>query len=209
MQMLLFSKDVVRHRSVTHGSLGHDVLAAADAGRLRHSECSALLIDYLVPSLDTTSGIASALALFATHPEQWEALRAEPSLLSNAVNEVLRYESPLRAFSRKAKRHNTIGGVDIPTRARVVVLYGSANRDEHEWTDPDVFDIRRNATRQLGFGHGAHACAGQGLARLEMEAMLSALMQRVSRIELAGEPTWALNNIIRCYERLPLRLIPA
>ena len=91
----------------------------------------------------------------------------------------------------------------------MLVLYASANRDEQEWTDPDVFDIRRNATRHLGFGHGTHACAGQGLARLEMQAMLTALMQQVSRIELAGEPTWALNNIIRCYQRLPLRLISA
>jgi cytochrome P450 len=166
------------------------------------------MIDYLVPSLDTTiSGIASALALFASHPDQWDALRAEPSLLPNAINEVLRYDSPLRAFTRKSLQQTEIAGVDIPAGSRVLVLYASANRDEQEWTYPDVFDIRRNATRHLGFGHGTHACAGQGLARLEMHAMLTALMQQVSRIELAGEPTWALNNIIRCYERLPLRLI--
>jgi cytochrome P450 len=88
--MLRFSKDVVRRRSVIQGSMGHDILAAADAGKLRYSECSALMIDYLVPSLDTTnSGIANALALFALHPGQWELLRAEPSLLPNAINEVL------------------------------------------------------------------------------------------------------------------------
>ena len=168
------------------------------------------MIDYLAPSLDTTiSGIASALALFASHPDQWDTLRAEPSLLPNAINEVLRHESPLRAFTRKLLQPTEIAGIDIPAGSRVLVLYASANRDEQEWTDPDVFDIRRNATRHLGFGHGTHACAGQGLARLEMQAMLAALMQQVSRIELAGEPTWALNNIIRCYERLPLRLISA
>jgi cytochrome P450 len=210
LQMLRFSKDVVRHRSVIHGSMGHDILAAADAGKLRHSECSALMIDYLAPSLDTTiSGIASALALFALHPDQWDTLRAEPSLLPNAINEVLRHESPLRAFSRKLLQPTKIADIRIPAGSRVLVLYASANRDEQEWIDPDVFDIRRNATRHLGFGHGTHACAGQGLARLEMQAMLTALMQQVSRIELAGEPTWALNNIIRCYERLPLRLISA
>ena len=91
----------------------------------------------------------------------------------------------------------------------MLVLYASANRDEHEWPEADVFDIRRNATRHLGFGHGTHACAGQGLARLEMEAMLTALVRQVGRIELAGEPRWALNNTIRCYEELPLRLISA
>jgi cytochrome P450 len=210
LQMLRFSKDVVRHRSVIHGSMGHDILVAADAGKLRHSECSSLMIDYLVPSLDTTiSGIANALALFAMHPDQWELLRAEPSLLPNAINEALRYESPLRAFTRKVRRPTEIADIDIPAGSRVLVLYASANRDEQEWTYPDVFDIRRNATRHLGFGHGTHACAGQGLARLEMQAMLTALMQQVSRIELAGEPTWALNNIIRCYARLPLGLISA
>ncbi|MGO9355065.1 MAG: cytochrome P450, partial [Mycobacterium sp.] len=157
----------------------------------------------------TISGIASALALFALHPDQWDTLRAEPSLLPNAINEVLRYESPLRAFTRKSLQPNEIGDIEIPAKSRVLVLYASAKRDEHEWPEADVFDIRRNATRHLGFGHGTHACAGQGLARLEMEAMLTALMRQVSRIELAGEPTWALNNIIRFYERLPLRLISA
>ena len=72
---------------------------------------------------------------------------------------------------------------------------------------PDTFDIRRDATRQLGFGHGAHACAGQALARLETQAMLRALVERVERFELTSPPTWAVNNIIRRHERLPLKLI--
>ena len=66
------------------------------------------------------------------------------------------------------------------------MIYASANRDEREWDQPDVFDVRRDATRQLGFGHGAHACAGQGLARMETQAMLRALVERVDRIELTG-----------------------
>jgi len=208
LQMMRFAKQVVRRRSVADGSMGHDILVAADAGKLAHSECPALMIDYLAPSLDTTiSGIASALVLFARHPDQWQLLKAEPTLLPNAINEVLRYESPLRAFSRKTAKDNTIAGVDLPVGARVLVIYASANRDEREWIDPNTFDIRRDANRQLGFGYGAHACAGQGLARIEMQAILAALIARVSQIELAGEPTWGLNNIIRCCERLPLRLI--
>jgi cytochrome P450 len=102
-----------------------------------------------------------------------------------------------------------IANTNIPAGARVLVLYASANRDEREWQDPTTFDITRDANRQLGFGHGAHACAGQGLARLETQAMLTALMNRVERIELMGKPTWALNNIIRCHKELPLRLISA
>jgi cytochrome P450 len=210
LQMVRFSRDVVRHRSVADGSMGHDILVAADEGKLPRDECSALMVDYLVPSLDTTiSGIAHALALFAMYPDQWKLLRAEPSLLPNAINEVLRFESPLRAFGRKVSQPCAIAGVDIPAGARVLVLYASANRDEREWEEPERFDITRDANRQLGFGHGAHACAGQGLARVETQALLSALMDRVERIELAGEPSWALNNIIRCYEHLPLRLISA
>jgi cytochrome P450 len=210
LQMLWFSKQVVRRRAVMDGSMGHDILAAADAGKLPQRECPALMVDYLVPSLDTTiSGIANALALFADHPDQWTLLRAEPSLLPNAVNEVLRYESPQRAFTRKTMHDSIIGEVRVPAGARVLVLYASANRDEREWEAPDRFDIRHDANRQLGFGHGTHACAGQGLARLEMQAMLSALMERVERIEITGQPTWARNNVIRCYGRLPLRLISA
>ena len=77
------------------------------------------------------------------------------------------------------------------------------------WHAPDTFDIHRDATRQLGFGHGTHGCAGQGLARLETAAMLHALVERVDRIEPTGPPERALNNIIHRLERLPLELIPA
>ncbi len=85
-------------------------------------------------------------------------------------------------------------------------MYASANRDEREWDDPEAFDIRRDAGRHLGFGNGAHACAGQALARLETAAMLRALIDRVDRIHLAGPPTWALNNIIRRHQSLPVTL---
>ena len=210
LQMLRFARRVVRHRSVIEGSLGHDVLLAADDGKLPHHECPALMVDYLGPSLDTTiSAISTALHLFATFPEQWEILKDDHKLISNAVNEVLRYESPLRAFSRRTRRDKRIGDTWIPAGSRVLVVYASANRDEQEWDQPDAFDIRRDATRQLGFGHGTHACAGQGLARMETEAMLRALVERVDRIELTSPPTWAINNIIRRHEYLPLKLIAA
>jgi cytochrome P450 len=210
VQMLRFARRVVRQRSVIDGSLGHDVLTAADDGKLPHRECPPLMVDYVAPSLDTTiSAISSALQLFAVFPEQWEIVKDNRDLIPNAVNEVIRHESPVRAFSRKACRASTIGDVTIPAGSRVLVIYASANRDEREWDQPDVFDVRRDATRQLGFGHGAHACAGQGLARMETEAMLRALAERVDRIELTSPPTWVINNIIRRHERLPLKLIAA
>ncbi|HUO39874.1 MAG TPA: cytochrome P450 [Mycobacterium sp.] len=210
LQMLRFARRVVRRREVIGDTMAHDVLVAADAGRVSAAECSALMIDYVGPSLDTTiSAIASALHLFATHPEQWDILKTDPGLIPNAVNEIVRYESPLRAFSRQARDDTDIAGAAIPARARVLVIYASANRDEREWTNADTFDIRRDATRQLGFGQGAHACAGQGLARLETQAMLRALVDRVDRIELTGAPVWAVNNIIRRPQHLPVTLIAA
>jgi len=210
LSMLRFSRRVVRDRSVLAGSMGEDVLRAADAGTLPHAECSALMIDYLAPSLDTTvSAISSALHLFATHPEQWQTLREDPTLVPNALNEVVRLESPLRAFSRKAVADADVGGVRIPRGSRVLVVYASANRDEREWDDPDAFDITRDVNRHLGFGYGTHGCAGQGLARLESQAILRELAARVERIELAGQPTWAVNNIIHRHDQLPLELTPA
>ena len=209
VQMLRFARRVVRHRSVIEGSMAHELLTAADAGKLSHAECAPLMIDYIAPSLDTTiSAISSALHLFATHPQQWQLLKDEPTLIPNAVNEVIRFESPLRAFARHTRCETEVAGVRIPEGARVLVIYASANRDEREWDNPETFDIRRDANRHLGFGQGAHACAGQSLARLETSAMLRALVDRVDRIEPTAEPTWAINNIIRRHKHLPLKLIP-
>ena len=208
LRMLRFATRVIRDRAMLDGSLGHDVLLAADDGQLTRAEAAALMIDYIAPSIDTTmSAISNALHLLATHPEQWQLLKADPTLIPGAINEVIRYESPLRAFSRKVLHDNELADVPLPAGARVLVVYASANRDEREWDDPDAFDIRRDAARHLGFGNGAHACAGQGLARLEITAMLNALIERVDRIELAGTPTWAVNNIIRRHARLPVKLI--
>ncbi len=210
LQMLRFARRVVRDRNVLPGSMAHELLTAVDEGNLAVDEVPPLMIDYIAPSLDTTiSAISNAIYLFAQHPDQWELLKSDPSLIPNAVNEVVRYESPLRAFTRKALHDSEIDGVPISAGARVLVLYASANRDEREWDAPDVFDIRNDAGRHVGFGNGAHACAGQALARLETTAMLKALTEAVERIEVTAEPTWAVNNIIHRHEYLPVRLIAA
>lgn len=209
-EMFAYSRRVVRERSVLPGSMGADVLTAADEGRIEKSQCPALMIDYLGPSLDTTIGaISGALHLFSRHPDQWQAIRDDPSLIPNAINEVVRFESPIRAFSRRAVRAEDVGGVVIPRDARVLVLYASANRDPREWHDPDSFDITRDASRQLGFGSGVHGCAGQGLARLEASTILRVLAERVEKIEPAGTPSRAVNNVIHRFDRLPLRLVTA
>ncbi|OBJ61168.1 monooxygenase [Mycobacterium asiaticum] len=208
VQMLRFARRVVRERSVLDGSMAHELLRAADDGKLAHAECPALMIDYIAPSLDTTiSAISNAIYLLATHPEQWRLLKRDPGQVPNAINEVLRYESPLRAFGREVRTATEIAGTPLPAGARVLVIYASANRDETEWDDPDIFDIRRDAGRHIAFGNGTHACAGQGLARMETAAMLRALLDRVDRIEVTGQPSWARNNIIRRHSELPVKLI--
>jgi cytochrome P450 len=210
LQMLQFARRVVRERCVLDGSMAHELLCAADEGKLAHDECPALMIDYIAPSLDTTiSAISNALHLLATHPEQWHLLKIDPQLIPNTINEVVRHESPLRAFARQVRDDTEIAGTPIPAGARVLIMYASANRDENEWDNPETFDIRRDAGRHIGFGNGTHACAGQGLARLETAAMLRALLERVDRIEVTGQPAWAVNNIIHRHRYLPLKLIPA
>lgn len=206
--MMRFARSVVRRGAVLPGSMGADLLEKVESGDLERSECPALMIDYLAPSLDTTiSAIASALMLLAQHPEQWAALKADPSLVPNTVNEVVRLESPLRAFARHVDRDTEIGGFAVRAGSRVAVFYASANRDERVWDDPTAFDVTRDAAAQLGFGQGAHGCAGQGLARLETQSILRSVLDRVDRIELTGEPTWGLNNIIHKLDHLPLRLV--
>lgn len=210
LQMLRFARRIVRDRDVLPGSMAHELLTAVDEGNLAVEEVPPLMIDYIAPSLDTTiSAISNAIYLFGRHPDQWELLKSHPSLISNAVNEVVRYESPLRGFTRKALHSTEIEGVPIAAGARLLVIYASANRDEREWDAPDVFDIRNDAGRHVGFGNGAHACAGQALARLETTAMLKALTEAVERIEITAEPTWAINNIIHRHDHLPVRLIAA
>jgi cytochrome P450 len=208
-RMMSFVLSLVRRRDVLPGSMGAEILEALDDGRVSRAECPALIVDYLAPSIDTTaSAIASALWLFARHPDQWRLLQDDPSLVPGAVHEVIRLESPLRAFGRLAHAPTTLAGTAIPGGARLLVMYASANRDERVWDDPDRFDITRDATAHLGFGYGVHGCAGQGLARMETQAVLRALLEHVDRIELTGSPEFAVNNVIHRLDALPVRLVP-
>ena len=156
------------------------------------------------PACSTGSG----LWLLATHPDQWALLRQDPSRVKNAFNEAIRLESPISCFSRVATESTTLDGVAIPEGARVLVMYASANRDERRWDRADEFDVTREVSLHLGFGHGVHACAGMGLARMEGNAVLSALVARVESIE-AGVPVRKLNNLIRALSSLPIRVTAA
>jgi cytochrome P450 len=209
-EMAQYTFGLAAERDLLPDSLGASLLEAADRGEIEPAQCPMLLIDYLGPSIETTaSALGHALALFARHPDQWQMLRDRPELIPAAVNEVVRYETPLRMFSRMTTRDLTCDEVIVPSGSRILVMFASANRDERKWDRPDVFDVTRDAADQLGFGYGIHGCAGQGLARMEIQAILRALASRVDRIELTGEPTFAVNNMLRVHESLPMRLVAA
>ena len=190
---------------VKPGSWAARVYAAADQGLIERERAPTLLFDYLGPSLDTTiSATGHLLYLLARHPEQWQMLREDPSLIPAAIDEAVRLESPIRGFTRVAANDCEIGGVAVPAGSRLLMLYASANRDERKWDDPDRFDIRRtNVSDQIGFGIGRHVCAGQHLARLEMRCLMQAMVTRIERFE-AGEPVIQPNNILRAYSSLPV-----
>ncbi|WP_280182716.1 cytochrome P450 [Nocardia cyriacigeorgica] len=205
-RMAAYATRLVDERTARPGGLAHCVLDAMDDGAVDRDQAISLMIDYLVPSLDTTvTGLATAIWLFARHPDQWDMLRAEPSLLGMAFNEVVRFETPVRQFGRRVARDTEIAGVPIPRGAQVLVMFASANRDERKWDRPDVFDITRNPVDHVGFGYGAHGCAGQGLARLEAQAALAALARRVTRFEVTGE-TRTVNNLMRAFDSMPTRV---
>lgn len=178
------------------GSWAEAVHHAADRGEVPRAACPVMMIDYMGPSLDTTIfGISSAIWLFAQHPDQWDLVREDPSLVPGAINEVLRLEAPIQDFSRYVASDYDMDGVVLPADSRAIVFYGAANRDERQFPDPDRFDVRRNA-HHLAFGFGAHACVGMNLARMEMSALFTALARRVRRFHVEDSER-ALHNILR------------
>ena len=206
LEMLAFAHEVAQS-DLPPGSMAAGIIEAAARGDIEESRCPMLIIDYLAPSLDTTvSALGNALWLFSAHPAQWQRLRDDPCRVKHAFNEALRLESPINCFSRVTTVDTAVGGVGLPAGARILVSYASANRDERRWDRPDEFDIDRDSAGQVAFGYGVHACAGMGLARLEGAAILSSLVERVETIELAGTPQRKLNNLIRSFASLPVRV---
>ena len=179
---------------------------AAAQGDLPVDKCPAMMIDYIAPSLDTTIyAMSSAIQLFAQNPRQWAMLREDSSLIPHAINEALRLESPVQRFTRLVTQDYEVEGQVLPAGSRVVLLYGSANRDERKYPNPDRFDVRRKPSDQLAFGRGEHVCVGMNLARIEMRALFEALIPRVERFEVL-ESGLALNNTLRGLGTLKVRV---
>lgn len=187
---------------LTPGGWGTQIYEAGERGDIEPEACPGLMLAYVWAGMDTTvNAIASAVSLFADHPDQWALLRSDRSLLGSATNEVLRIQPPVQRFTRAATREVEIGGVVLPAGARIAVLFGSANRDERRFPDPDRFDITRNPTDHLAFGRGVHRCVGSGLAQEEIKAVLGRLADRVEHFEVTDR-VWRRNNALHGLERL-------
>ena len=202
-EMVTYARGCTADR-VKPGSWVAKLYEAVEAGELRPEQVGPVMGDYLGPSLDTTIlATGSAIALFAQNPDQWDKLRANPTLIPNAVNEAIRVESPIQGFSRVLTDDFSVEDQRLHKGARVLVMSASGTRDERRWEDPERFDITRRANEQLGFGHGIHMCMGANLARMEISALLSALIRRVERFDL-HEAERISNNVLRGYNSLKL-----
>jgi cytochrome P450 len=185
------------------GSWAEAIHHAAAAGEVPSEAVPVIMIDYMGPSLDTTIfGISSGVWLFANHPDQWDLVRNDPSLIPAAINEILRLEAPIQGFSRYVARDYDLDGVSLQEGSRAIAFYGAANRDPRQFLVPDRFDVRRdNAARHMAFGAGPHVCLGMNLAKLEMQALFTALARKVTRFHIEAEER-ALNNILRGFSKL-------
>jgi len=156
----------------------------------------------------TVNLIGNGVLALLRHPDQLALLQANPELIDNAVDELLRFDSPVQRTFRMAEHDVELGGVRIARGANVFALLGAANRDPRHFSDPDRLDVRRrNAHQHLSFGGGIHYCVGAPLARLEAQVAMGTLLRREPRLELAEHaPPWRPGFIFRGLQRLPLRL---
>ena len=193
--------------SLSPGPIGQLIFDAVDAGEIEEEMGNAFVRVFPTAAVDTTSStITNAIYNLAVNPDQWALLRDDPSLARRAFQETMRFTQAIHPLYRTTTRDGELAGSKLAAGIKMALFLGSANRDPRVFEDPDRFEIRRDATAQLGFGSGIHSCAGQTLARLEGEAVLTALSRRVARLELDGEPTPRRHNTLHTWAHLPVKV---
>ena len=194
--------------ALTSDGIGAAIYEQADAGVIEPGEATLLVRSLLSAGVDTTiDSIGLCLRALAAHPEQWALLRERPELARNAFEEATRYDSSSQSLFRTTLEDFEFQGVALGKHQKVLVLIGSAGRDEAKWSEPDRFDITRRITgSQMGYGAGPHSCVAQMMARLEAEVFFSVLARKVDTIELTGPSQLRLQPGLRGLSSLPLKL---
>jgi hypothetical protein len=155
---------------------------------------------------DTTkNALAGGICALAQHPGEFEKLKRYPELISSAVEEIVRWTSPVNYMKRVVAKNLDFRGQQLCKGDNLVLFYGSANRDESVFDDPFSFRVDRKPNPHLGFGIGEHFCLGAHLARHSQRALLSELVRRIDSIELAGEPEQIQSSFVVGLKKLPLR----
>lgn len=199
-----------QRESLSPGGFGAKIWEAADRGELALDQAPLVVRSLLSAGVDTTvHGVAAILYAFATHPDEWNRLRAEPQLVRRAFEEAVRWASPLQFVFHTTSEAVELEGTEIGRHEKIMLVIGAGNGDPRRWDDADQFTLARDPSGHLGFGMGLHQCVGQHVARLEAEALLTVLLERVAGLQLAAPPTRGVNNTLQTWERLPIRLTAA
>lgn len=200
-----FTGLIDRRRREPGDDLVSALIAAEEHGdQLSAEEINAILRLLFVAGYENVVNLLGhgTLALLH-HPDQWDALRADPHLAAGAVDEALRYDAPFQFTRRVALADLDIGGYRIPAGAHILAFLAAANRDPAHFADPDTFDIRRTDNRHLGFGVGIHACLGGPLARMQAEIVFTTLTQRLAEPRLGADPRYR-TDVFRSLDTLPV-----
>ncbi|GAB3050496.1 cytochrome P450 [Intrasporangium mesophilum] len=186
--------------------MAHRDDSAGGAGHVTIEEFENLFWLFAVAGNETLrNGIPGGMIALLRHPEAQRALRDDPSGIPTAVEEMLRWWTPVMVFRRTATTATEVGGRAISAGDKVVVSFASANRDEAVFDRPDDFDVARDARAHLAFGHGPHFCLGAHLARVQLRALIAEVLARTSWLEPAGDPALLRSNFQRGVKRLPVR----
>ncbi len=199
-----------RRRSPGADLLSHLVqVRDTDGDRLTEDELVTTCILLLNAGHEATVNVSgNGLLALLENPDQLQRLRDDPGLLPTAIEELMRFDSPLQLFERTATEDVEIGGITVATGQKIGALLGSANRDPAAFTDPDTLDVGRTDNPHISFGAGIHFCIGAPLARVELQASFGALLDRTSLLELGAPPTRRPEFVIRGLAELPVVLCP-
>jgi len=207
MGMYFYQKIEQRRQEPKNDLISALIDAQIDGQHLDMMELLGFCILLLVAGNETTTTLlGNALLAFTDHPEAMEELRAHPELLPDAIEEVLRYLSPVKSMYRMASKDTELGGKQIKAGDFITAWIGSADRDEEQFPDPDRFDIHRSPNRHLAFGHGIHFCLGAPLARLEAKVALNLMLERLPNIQrVRGIPLQPSSSyILQGVKHLPI-----